>query len=400
MRGGLRIGRLFGIDVTVDFSWALVFLLMSWNLTAVFLTWHPTWSLGGAVVLAVVAALLFFGSVLAHELAHALVAKSFGMRVRQIRLFLFGGVSDIEREPPSPGAEFWMAIVGPLTSFGLALIFLVVAGTTLPTLSRIDPTNPFEMLSQLGPLSTLFFWLGPVNLTVGLFNLIPGFPLDGGRVLRAAIWKLTGDLHHATFAASIVGRTIGWSFVIAGIAMVFGARIPFFGQGAGSGVWLAFIGWFLSSAATGSYAALQVQEVLAGVRVGHLMRRSGYVVPPDASIRSVASDWFMRSSEHAFPVVAGDLLVGLVSVGDLRRVPQEVWDATAVTAIMTPRDRLAVVAPYDDAESAVRKLGALDVDQLPVVDGEALVGMLSRADVARWLELHVGGPHLGAPRAA
>ncbi len=400
MRGGLRIGRLFGIDVTIDFSWTLVFLLMSWNLTAVFLTWHPTWSLGGSVLLAVVAALLFFGSVVAHELAHALVAKSFGMQVRQIRLFLFGGVSDIEREPPSPGAEFWMAIVGPLTSFGLAVIFLAIVGTTLRTPPSIMPEDALEMLSQLGPLSTLFFWLGPVNLMVGLFNLIPGFPLDGGRVLRAALWKATGDLHRATFAASVVGRSIGWCFIIAGIAMVFGARIPFFGHGAGSGLWLAFIGWFLSSAATGSYAALQVQEVMSGVRVGHLMRRPELVVPPNASVESVARDWFMRSSERAFAVVEGDVLVGLVSVGDLRKIPQEEWDGTLVTAIMTPRNRLVVVTAYDDAEEALRRLGELDVDQLPVVNGDTLVGMVSRATIARWLELHVAGSHIARPRPA
>lgn len=401
MRGGLRIGRLFGIDLTVDFTWGLIFLLMSWNLTAVFQTWHPTWSLGVCVLVAIVATLLFFGSVIAHELAHALVARSFGMRTRQIRLFLFGGVSDIEHEPDSAGAEFWMAIVGPLTSFGLAFLFFVVGGATVPMRPSFDPTNAFESLSHLSPLSTLLVWLAPVNLMVGAFNLIPGFPLDGGRVLRALLWKSTGDLDHATFAASIVGRTIGWCFIVAGIAMVFCARVPLLGQGAGSGLWLAFIGWFLSSAATESYQALQVQEIMAGVRVADLMRRSGYAVQPQASVGLVAVDWFMRSREHAFPVVDRDnRLVGLVSVGDLRKVPTTAWNETSVVEIMTPRSRLAVVTANDAAEQALAKLSELDVNQLPVMDGDVLVGILSRADIARWLELRVGARAIGSPRTA
>lgn len=398
MRGALRIGRLFGIDLAIDWSWGLIFLLMSWNLTAVFHAWHPSWPLVACFALALVAAVLFFASVVAHELAHALVAKSYSIRVREIRLFLFGGVSNIESEPPSPGAEAWMAIVGPLVSIGLGIVFIVLAGLALP---RIDATNPWETLAALGPLATLFFWLGPINLFVGIFNLVPGFPLDGGRILRAVIWKITGDLHRATLAASTVGRAIGWTFVMLGIAMAFGARIPFFGQGAGSGLWLAFIGWFLASAAERSFGALVVQEVLDGVRVGQLMRRTGSIVPPETTVRAVVNDWFMRSSEHAFPVVVDGRLLGLVCVGDVRKLPQSAWDNTLVTAVMTPRERLAVVGPADGAESALRKLGELDVDQLPVVDGELLVGMISRRDIARWLELHVGTPRgIAAPRAA
>lgn len=400
MQRAFRIGRVFGIDVGVDWSWTLVFLLMSWNLTVVFHGWHPTWALPARLSLAVIAALLFFASVLAHELAHALVAKSFGMTVREIRLFLFGGVSNIEREPPSPRAEFWMAIAGPLMSFGLGVLFLTMAGTTL-SLRAVDAMDPWQTLAGLSPVSTLLFWLGPVNVMVGLFNLIPGFPLDGGRVLRAIVWKLTGDLHKATLAASTVGRAIGWTFVLVGIAMVFGARVPLFGQGAGSGIWLAFIGWFLGSAAERSFGAMVVQEVLDGVRVSHLMRQTGYVVPRRTSVREVVDGWFMRSSEHAFPVVEDDRLLGLVCVGDVRKVGQDRWGVTPVTEVMTPRERLTVVEPGDEAQTALRKLGELDVDQLPVLEGEKLVGMLARADVARWLELRVGRtPGLGTPRTA
>lgn len=257
MRGAFRIGRLFGIDVGVDRSWGIVFALMAWNLTAVFHGWHPTWALLACCILALFAVLLFFASVLAHEFAHALVARSFGMSVRDIRLFLFGGVSNIEREPSSPGAEFWMAIAGPLTSFGLGVAFVALAAATL-SVPPSEASDPVHVLSGLGPISTLFLWLGPVNVIVGVFNLLPGFPLDGGRVLRAILWKASGDLRRATLAATIGGRTLGWTFLLMGLAMVFGATLPVFGGGAGSGVWLTFVGWFLSSAASRSSDALAV----------------------------------------------------------------------------------------------------------------------------------------------
>ena len=398
MRGALRLGRLFGIDIAVDWSWGLIFVLMSWNLTEVFLRWHPTWSLGGSFVLAVIATLLFFGSVLAHELAHSLVAGTFGVGVHEIRLFLFGGVASLDREPPSASAELWTAIVGPLVSLGIGIVLTVVAALMLP---GVVGASPWENIARLGPVGTLLFWLGPINILVGVFNLIPGFPLDGGRILRAALWRLTGDLHKATLTSSIIGRGIGWMFIVMGIAMVFGARIPFFGQGPVSGIWLAFIGWFLSSAAQQSYGALLVQDVLQGVRIGTLMRRSGPAVPAATTVSSVVNEWFMRSSERSFPVVDDGRLVGLVCIGDVSRLPQDAWDRAPVSAIMTPRERLVVAAPDDEALSALRKFAERDVEQLPVLEGDLLVGMLTRSAIARWLELHLGAsPRLGAPHPA
>lgn len=403
MRGALRIGKAFGIDIAIDWSFALVFLLMSWSLTEVFLAWHPTWTRGASFFLAVVAALLFFGSVLAHELAHCLVARLFGVRVLDVRLWLFGGVSTFEREPPSAAAEFWIAVVGPLTSVGLGFGFASATASMLP--AWVDTSSPWDTIARLGPLGTLFFWLGPINIIVGVFNLIPAFPLDGGRIFRAALWRVTGDLQKATLASSFVGRAIGATFCLMGIAMIFGASIPFFGRGPASGLWLAFVGWFLSSAAAQSYKALLVQEVLDGVRVSALMRRSGWSVPAETTVTALVNEWFMRSGERAFPVVADDELVGLVCVADVRKLAQDAWDGAPVTAVMTPRERLAVAAPGDAAATALRKLAERDVDQLPVLDGDRLVGMLTRGDVARWLELHVGGsrphePRMGSPRPA
>lgn len=395
---GIRLGRLFGISLWLDYSWIFIFLLMTWNLTAIFSQSHPQWGAANLIV-AVIAAVLFFGSVLAHELGHALVAKAYGLRVREIRLFLFGGVSDIEREPPSPKAELLIAIVGPIVSFliglaSVALALLVVSATEGWQALTIagSPGDASELLGRLGPISTILLWLGPINVMIGLFNLIPGFPLDGGRVLRAIMWRITGDLMRATRIASVVGQLIGWTFVLMGVAMFFGAKIPFFGRGAGSGIWLAFIGWFLSSAAVRSYRGLIVQEVLDGVKVAHLMRRTGPVMPQNTSVSAAVSDWFMRSSEHAFPVVSfGDHFAGIVAAGDIRRAPREAWGTTPVSEIMTPRDALITAHPSDDALTALRKLGERDVEQLPVLDEQTgeLVGMLERTAIARWLEMNV-----------
>ncbi len=401
MHGALRLGRLFGIEIAIDWSWAFIFLLMSWNLTEVFLRWHPEWSLGTSFVLAVIAALLFFGSVLAHELAHSLVARRFGVRVREIRLFLFGGVSNLEGEPPSPGAELWTAIVGPIVSFAIGIVLTVIASAMMPI--AVDPASPWDSVAALGPFGTLLFWLGPINILVGAFNMIPGFPLDGGRILRAALWRATGNLQKATLASSIIGRGIGWVFIVIGIAMVFGARIPFFGQGPVSGIWLAFIGWFLSSAAQQSYGAMVVHDVLEGVRISDLMRRSGPAVPASTSVATVVDEWFMRSSDRSFPVLDGEgRLLGLVCIGDVSRLPQNTWDRTTVSAIMTPRERLAVADANDAAMSALRKFAERDVEQLPVVDAnDRLVGMLTRSAIARWLEIHVGAAtRLGTPHPA
>lgn len=394
MRGGFRLGRLFGIDLAVDWSWLFVFAMMAWNLTIVFRSWHPTWGFAGCLGLAIVAGLLFFVCLLLHELAHSVVAQRFGMKVIEIRLFLFGGVSKLEKEPPSPGVEAWMALAGPALSMALgALCFVVFAllarGAAVLDPSVGPPTTITQTLASLGPIETLLFWLGPVNFVLGVFNLIPGFPLDGGRVLRAGLWKLSGDLHQATRIAAMVGRGIGWTFVAFGVAMLFGVKVPFFGEGAG-GLWLVFVGWFLATASERSFSALLLQEALEGVRVHQLMRPAATVVPADLSVRTLVEEWFLHSQDQACPVVLDGSLVGLVTVTDLRKLARDAWGGHRVSEIMTPVERLVMVRPFDEARDALRKLGENDVDQLPVVDDGGLVGMFTRTDLGRWIELHVG----------
>jgi Zn-dependent protease/CBS domain-containing protein len=385
---GIRIGRISGIEIAFDYSWLFIVVLLTWSLAASFMRWHPDWSPLLTIVIALVASLLFFGSVLLHELAHSLVARRFGVPVRSITLFLFGGVSNIEREPPSPKAEFWTAVVGPLTSIALGIILLAL-GTAATSTSSDYVFEPARRLVRMGPLETLLLWLGPINILVGVFNLIPGFPLDGGRILRSAIWGATGDLHVATRWASGVGQAIGWCFVFIGVAMVFGAQIPFFGRGLIGGMWIAFIGWFLSAAAAQTWRRMLVHEVLEGLSVTQLMRPPPRAVGENLDIETFVQDWLMRGDERAIPVIDdGMRIVGLVTVGDVRAVPRAAWSTTRVADVMTRAEKLVTAAPRDEVADALDKLARTDVNQLPVMDGPQLVGMLTRADVARWIELH------------
>ncbi len=387
MRTGIRLGRIFGITIYLDWSWIFIFLLVTWNLAGdVFPSLHPDWGIALNWIVGISASLLFFASVLAHELAHSLVANARGLPVRRITLFLFGGVSNLEREPSSAGTEFLVAVVGPLTSIGLGVIFLVLGGVTIGGLisATADPT---PIVARLDPLSTLLLWLGPINIVLGLFNLIPGFPLDGGRVLRSILWAVTNNLRRSTLWASRVGQAIAWLFIIAGIAMVFGLQLPFFGRGFASGLWLAFIGWFLNNAAVQSYQQVVVEDLLEGVPVSRLMRSNAPTVPPNISISTLVDHYIMRTDERAFPVLDGDRLTGMVCLEDMRKVPRQAWDHTLVSEIMTPATQLEIVTPREDASAALDKLARRDVRQVPVVQDGHLVGILRRRDIVRWLQL-------------
>jgi len=386
-RSGIRIFKLFGIDIYIHSSWFLIFVLLAWSLAGgVFPHAHPEWPPLLNLCLGIIAALLFFFSVLLHELAHALVARSRNLPVRRITLFLFGGVSNIEREPASAKTEFLMAIVGPITSLGLGVI-LGAVGMFIAGVNSNMP-NIYGAIERPGPLSTLFIWLGTINILVGIFNLIPGFPLDGGRVLRSAIWGASGDLHKATNIASFVGQLTGWIFIFSGLWMVFGGRVPFFGAGIFNGIWLAFIGWFLHDAASVSRTQMIIHDLLEDVPVKRLMRSDVPAVHPDVSVDDLVDNCLMKSNESAFPVLENDELVGLVCIRDIRKVPKNLWPATRVREIMTPVDRLTIVNPELDSAEALSRLTAKDVRQLPVVSNGHLLGILRRRDILRWLQLH------------
>ncbi len=385
MRNAIKIGRLFGIEIDIDWSWLFIFFLVVWDLGTALGRLHPDWSGSLAWGTAVIAALLFFGSVLLHELAHSLVAKSQGIPVRSITLYLFGGVSNIQREPPTPRAEFLITIVGPLTSLILGAVLTWLAGVSAGLIDTM--TASARVLARLDALTTILMWLGSVNLLLGLFNLIPAFPLDGGRILRSILWAITGKLRQATRWASRVGQVIAWVFIVAGIMMVFGDDIPFLGTGVINGLWLAFIGWFLNSAAAQSYQQVVVQDLLHGIPVSRLMRSNPPTVSSTIPVSGLVQDYIMGTDDRAFPVVDDDRLVGLVTVADVRNAPRRAWDTKLVRDVMTPADQLVMTTPEEGADEAWNRLMSRDVQQLPVVRGNQLVGVLRRRDISQWLHL-------------
>lgn len=384
--GGLRLGRIFGVRVDADWSLLVAVWLVALSLASgTFPAWHPEWSVGLRWTVALAAALLFFGSVLLHELAHALVGRAHGLETRAITLFMFGGVTDIEREPATPRAELLMAIVGPLTSVALGLLFILIGSR----LAGGPADDPALVLRGLGPAATLLFWLGPVNVLIGLFNLLPGFPLDGGRVLRALLWRATGSLEVATRWATRAGQVLGLVLMFAGFMMMFGARLPILGGGLLGGIWLAIIGWFVVGAAGASYRQMVVTALLEGIPVARLMRRDVAVVPPSLPLVRLVDEWLLRTDQRAFPVVEEGLLVGIVCPEDVRRVPRSAWESARVGEAMTPTGALATVGPADEVTEAMRLLGKHDVEQLPVVEQGRLLGVLRRRDIIRWLELQI-----------
>lgn len=387
MERGFNIGQVFGININIDFSWILVFLLVTGTLAlSVFPGLHPEWSVFLNVTVGIIASVLFFASVLAHELAHSLVARARGISVKNITLFLFGGVSDIESEPSSAKAEFLIAIVGPLTSISLGFIFLFLAG-----IISGEGTNvlvlPDQVLSNLGPVTTLLLWLGPVNVLLGIFNLIPGFPLDGGRVLRSLIWALTQNFRQATRFATLGGQVVGWGFIAIGVLMIFGFRVPILGGGLISGLWLILIGRFLSSLASASYQKTVVEGALNHLKVAKIMQTDLLIIPPETSVAKLV-DEFIKKKEGAFPVMTDSQLKGIVTLQDVSKVPRKAWSKILVSQVMTPVKKLEIVGPDENAAEALNKFAKYNVGQFPVVKNKKLIGILSRRDILLWLQLY------------
>jgi Zn-dependent protease/CBS domain-containing protein len=391
---GLKIARIFGIEVRLDWGLAVIFVLVAANLGAgVFPAQHPQWGTGFRWATAIVAATLFLASVLAHELAHAVVGRRFGLPVERITLFLFGGRTEMHSEPKSPKAELAIAAVGPLTSLLIGICALLAARLLAPLPWPRSPNEALTYLRAMGPGATLLFWLVPFNVLLAVFNLLPGFPLDGGRVLRSLLWGATGDLERATRWASAVGRGLAMLLMFAGILMLFGWSFPLLGRGFGQGLWLLLIGWFLNSAALHSYQAVVVRGLFEGLPVSRLMRTQfgGATVSTNASLEQLADNFLNAPSERCLPVVEAGHFVGLVCLTDLGKVARSEWAQRRVGEIMTPFQELEVTTPAEDVVDAMGKLVRDDVDQLPVVDQGRVRGFLRRADIMRWLELRRAG---------
>jgi Zn-dependent protease/CBS domain-containing protein len=317
--------------------------------------------------------------------------------VRRITLFVFGGMAHMEEEPRTWKAELWMAAAGPATSLALGVLFLFLAGLLAPSLSS-PPEDPKELVAGLGPVATLLMWLGPINILLGLFNLVPGFPLDGGRVLRSILWGISGDMTRATRWAAFGGQLFAWLLIATGFAMILGIRVPVFGTGVVGGLWIALIGWFLNNAAMSSYQQLVIRRELHGVPVRRVMHRDFQAVDPSETVEAAIEEHVMGGSQRVFPVIDGQRFKGLVCLEDIRGVARDERRSTTIGEIMTPVERLTTIASDADASEALNLLARQNVNQLPVLDGETLEGLVDREDVVRWMSLHRDqGPHGGMP---
>ncbi len=366
MNNSIKMGSIFGIEIGIHFSWFLVFALVTWSLAVGFFPFQfPGWPELTYWIVSAISAILLFVAVLVHELSHSLVAKSEGMPVSSITLFIFGGVSNIKREPESPGKEFWMAFVGPLSS----LIIGIVAGIAW---LLIGPLNQ--------QVQAVLMYLAVVNVLLAVFNLIPAFPLDGGRVLRSFIWGVSHDMTRATRMAARVGQGFAYLFIILGLLWAFTGNII-------SGLWLVFIGWFLNNAAEMSYRQVRTEELVHGVHVQDMMTREVETVDPGVSIRHLVDTYILPHNRRALPVAEESNLVGIITLNDVRKVPREEWDYTVVRDVMTPRDRLYVLHPEDDVAQALGILGEQDINQLPVVNQGRVVGFVTRGHLIRFMQL-------------
>ena len=369
MGGSYRLLRVFGIDILVHWSWLAIFALLTWWLSqGFFKDEYEDWTARERWIAAVVSSLAFFTSILLHELAHSLVAKREGLPVKSITLFIFGGVSALGAEPDTPGQEFRVAIVGPLVSFVLAAVFAAAA------LAAHFADAGGE------PPAAVVLYLAIINAAVGVFNMLPGYPLDGGRVLRAGLWSRGRNLLVATRRASVAGSILGFALIAFGVVSILGGNFV-------GGAWFIVIGWFLRNVADASYRQLLYRSTLGGTKVGDLVNREYVAVSPDTPLNTVVLDYMVARGQRMVAVVAGQELLGLVTLHDLREVGRDEWESTSVFKAMTPRERLFQVDVKQDVTEALEIMAREGVHQLPVTEAGLFIGFITRGDVLRLMQL-------------
>ncbi len=369
MGGSYRLLRVFGIDILVHWSWLAIFVLLTWWLSqGFFKDEYGDWSSRQRWAAAVVSALTFFASILLHELAHSLVAKREGLPVKSITLFIFGGVSALGSEPETPGQEFRVAIVGPLVSFILAGAFGIAA--LVAHLSDVGGSPP----------AAVVLYLAIVNGAVGVFNMLPGYPLDGGRVLRAVLWARGRNLLTATRRASLVGTFLAFGLIAFGVFSILTGN--FIG-----GTWFIVIGWFLRNVSEASYQQQLFRNTLEGTKVGRLINRSFNAASPDMNLNTLAQEYMLDRSQRSVPIVVGMELLGLVTMRDLKRVPRDEWETTSVFRAMTPREKLHHIDVGEEITRALEIMAKENVNQLPVLEFGRFVGFVTRADVMRLMQV-------------
>lgn len=365
---GLRIGRILGIPIYIHATWVIIFVLITITIGGQFSQQHAQWSAEQQWTLAVATSVLFFASVLFHELSHSVVAKFYKIHVASITLFVFGGVSRIGKDAPTPAQEFNIAFAGPLSSGVLAAMFWAI--------ERVLPQD--QMIGALAD------WLWKTNVLLAIFNLLPGFPLDGGRVFRALVWAITKDFGRATRIAGATGKLVAYAMIVLGIWMAFGKGQPM------TGVWFAFIGWFLLNAAQESVTQVAVRETLSGLHAVDVMSHEVPTVSRDISLEEYGRE-VSRTGRRCHLVVSDDRLVGMMNVHQLNSVPREEWSHTSVQAAMIPREKILWAKPEEPLLGLLERLLAADVNQMPVVtgaenDGAHIIGMVTRDSILRVMQ--------------
>jgi len=366
MPGSFRLGKIAGIDIYAHLSWFIVLVLLTWSLASGwFVQLFPGWSIPTYWITAFISALLLFVCVLLHELAHSLVAQVHGLTVKNITLFIFGGVATIEEEMKRPGIEFQIAVVGPITSLFLAAIAFLLA---------------WPLRGSNSPTEAVLDYLAASNLLLGVFNLIPGLPLDGGRVLRSIAWKITGNIQKSTRIASYAGQAMAFVFILLGIAAFFTGN--FF-----NGLWSIFIGWFLLNAAQTANTQILLQNTLQGVSVDKVMNPRPVAVPANISLQKLVDEYFVPQGLQAAPVVRGEYLAGLITLTDIARVERERWAYTPVGHVMRLLEQVYVTTPEQPLHDLLEVMVTRGINQIPVVQDGRLVGLLGRESILRYLQV-------------
>lgn len=366
-RGKVHLFDVAGIKITIDYSWLIVFILVLWSLSA---GYFPLYYAGQSTEIywlaGMIATVLFFASILVHELSHALTAIRSGIKIPEITLFIFGGLAKLSQDPTDPKTELKIAIAGPLSSLVLAAIFAAIKA-----LLRSEPAT-----LAYG----VFDYLAWINVALAVFNLVPGYPLDGGRILRAIVWWKTGSVARATKWASDIGQGFAWALmVLGGLQIFFGSLI--------GGLWLLFIGMFLRGIAMGGYQEVMIKQSLDGVRVSEVMIDKVITVPPELPLDQLTEGFFLRYGHGGFPVTTDGKTVGLISLGQVTAVPHEQRKTTTVVRAMSPLSAGIEIQPDQTLADALRKMTTTGSGRLLVMDGDTMKGMITKTGLLRFLEI-------------
>jgi Zn-dependent protease/CBS domain-containing protein len=363
----LELFTVGGITVEIDVSWLVIFFLILWSLSAgYFPVQYPGYSTANYWIVGFVATILFFASVLGHEMCHAAMGNYLGERVSRITLFIFGGMAQLEKEPTNAWDELRIAAVGPISSLIFALIFWLIA-------------RAIGMSAALPLWEAVFIYLAFINLALALFNLLPGFPLDGGRLLRAILWQRWGDLRRATARAADWGNTIAWGLIILGAMEIFAGALI-------GGLWLIFIGLFLRSAASSGYQTMIVDQALAGTRVSDIMIANPITLGPGTTIADAIENYFLRYGYGGFPVAEDEKIEGVISLSQVRHCPPDERASRRVRDLMRPLDESVEISPAATVSDAIHRMTAQDLGRLLVMDQSRLLGLVTRTGIARFVQ--------------